>query len=241
MCGSCSPLQLSASRDRFLSSVSTLSHLPPELAADIYDAVTDKAAGSHLGEASFLAVITVAVDHYLGGERSLNHGFDLGFLMPLSAHDTRLDTRGVPSARYETGEMKILLESLRRVWMSDTVRNAVTLALALHGLAIPTFACSGIAIVSAENYASTLDWFRQSGWQMRRAEVDQGDRTFGPNDGFPSIETLPETIDLSPAQVEAILQAWRITHTMQGQQINLGGIGYFFTKAGRHGPVGIPA
>ena len=213
MCGQCSLVQMGVSREAFLAVTTNLNCLPSNLANDIFDAVTAPDQGDHLGEATFFATLAVAIDRFLSGARSHNHSFNLGFLMPITAHDTRLDANGVPSARYETGEMTVLLESFRRIWMSETVRTSLDQALRTHGLAMPTFACSGIAVVPFADRNTTLDWYRTSGWQRRRALVDQGDRTFGPEQ-FATINNLPKTIDLSATQLGAIAAAHRMAKSM---------------------------
>jgi hypothetical protein len=212
MCGGCSPIQKAVSKEAVVASAQSLG-VPKHLALDLYAAVTEKDKGAHLGEATFFAVILTALGNYLKGEWSNNHGFGLGFLMPLSAHDSRRDASGVPQKRYETAKMRTLLDSFRRVWMSDTVREAVTAALKAHGIAIPTFACTGVAVVPFSQKEEALAWYR-AGWQLLRAEVDQGDRTMGPENGLMSFEDLPTTIDLSPAQLATLRTAFETATLM---------------------------
>lgn len=215
MCGSCKPIQKAVPWNSFLFHTSSL--ISDRQAGRIYDAVTALDKGAHLGEATFLSTLAVAIGYYQTGNRNFLDG--KGFMLPLSAHDTRLDSTGVPIARYETTEMRILLESFRRVWMSDTVRTSLVATLAEDGLAIPTFACSGLAIVPVAEYQASLDWYRDSGWQMRRAQVDQGDRTYGPEDGYFSLGKLPETVDLTPGQVSAITTIHGIASNMAGDRV----------------------
>ncbi len=207
-------MQKGVSREAFLAVTTNLDCLPSNLANDIFDAVTAPDQGNHLGEATFLATIAVAIDRFLSGARSHNHAFNLGFLMPITAHDTRLDTNGVPRYRYETPQMQTLLDSLRRMWMSDTVRTALEDTLTKHGLAMPAFACSGIAVVPLHDREATINWFRESGWQRRRALVDQGERTLTIGDGFDPQVDLPKTIDLSATQLGAIAAAHRMAKSM---------------------------
>ena len=213
MCGQCSLVQMGVSRESFLQVTSQLRYLPNVLAGDIFDAVTNPEQGYHLGEATFFATLAVAIDQFLAGARSENHNFELGFLMPLSAHDRRLDGSGVPTARYETTEMETLLESFRRMWMSDTVRTSLEHTLKTHGLALPAFACSGVAVVPFDDRDATLAWYRTSGWQHRRAQVDQGQRTFDRKQ-FRTIADLPESIDLSQDQTGAIIMAYEMAERM---------------------------
>jgi hypothetical protein len=226
-------LQLGVPESKFSEVVAShLPNLPSQLAADIYAAVTDPDQGDHLGEAAFLSILTVGIDRYLSGINSAqSHDFALGFLLPLSAHDMRLDQKGVPQARYETAEMKILLESFRRIWMSDTVRTALVEVLAEYDIAIPTFACSGVAVVPKNAYTSTLDWYRESGWQRRRALVDQGNRTYGPERGFCTFADLPDTIDLCEDQISALRKAMQMAGEMRGVSL----LGRFGQMSGSEG------